>query len=232
MVAFRWPYRPQRGILEMLRLSIETSKSGRIWPTGYWKPLIDSLCRSGARKDPRAIYRDLSFHLKPLICEREGRFYPTSASPLVPSDDTAISFIQVALVRPGDEAIRFPPPKIPDASLWPSFEFPYFGTIGNSKYEEQTKQNRLVLAERQHELFDAQFTPITIWLHFQLSTSRRDRDLDNLADALMPFFNKLLPRLTVVRLSKTASRAQESEVFGVSTRIRLLHNQGNGLSPN
>jgi hypothetical protein len=208
----------------MIGVTIATSKHDRLWPTEHWKPLIDSLCRGGAKTDPRTCYPALSFCLSTFVCEANGRFYPTSASQLASGDDTATSFIRVIRVRAGGDSLTFHPPEVPDISGWPLFEFPYLGTIGSSKSESQSKQNRRTLASCEGELFQ-QPQATGLWLHFQLSATRRDRDLDNLADGLMSFFNKGLPQLAEIRLSKAAPHDGLSERLWVS----IFHAPDHGL---
>jgi hypothetical protein len=136
----------------MIGIKVATSKAGCLWPAGHWKPLFDSVCRGGAKSDPRIRYRDLSPYLAPLIRERDGRFYPTSESQCAGGDDTAVSSLQITRVCAGAESLKFYPPESPDVTGWPWFDFSFFGTIGNAKYERQSLQNRLDLAARQHEL--------------------------------------------------------------------------------
>jgi hypothetical protein len=200
----------------MIGITIATSKPGCLWPSAHWKPLIDSLCRGGAKSDPCLHYPALSRCLSPLVRETNGRFFPTSESKLARSDDTGVTFLQVIRVKTGADSLAFHPPNMPDTSGWPMFEFPYFGTIGDSKHERQTNENRLALAAREDELIRQPMAE-GLWLHFQLSAERRDRDLDNLTDALMPFFNRLFPKLAEVRLSKAAPHIGSSERLWVST---------------
>ena len=49
----------------MIGVTVATSKRGRLWPTEHWKPLIDSLCRGGAKHDPRLRYPGLARYLSP-----------------------------------------------------------------------------------------------------------------------------------------------------------------------
>jgi hypothetical protein len=200
----------------MIGVTVATSKRGVLWSTEHWKPLIDSLCRGGAKHDPRLRYPALARYLSPLVREDDGRFFPTSESGLANSDDTAITFLRVVRVKDGEESLSLHHPQIPDTSDWPLFELPYFGTIGNSIQEAQTKSNRVALAARDHELVRHP-APHGLWLHFQLSSERRDRDLDNLGDALMPFFNRLFPKLDEIRMSKSMPHLGPSERLWTST---------------
>lgn len=205
----------------MTGITIATSKPGRIWPTGYWKSLIDSFCRGGTKINPHLRYPAFSRYISPLVYEAKQRFVPTKQSQLVGEDDTAISSIRVIRVKPGADSLIFHSPAVPDSAGWPLFEFPYFGTIGSSKYEQQIKENRVALCAREQEFLCRPSTGL--WLHFQLSTARRDRDLDNLADALMPLFNELLPNLGELRLSKSLPHVESTERLWVSTDFESNH---------
>ena len=111
--------------------------------------------------------------------------------------------------------MRFHNPEMLGIQGCPLFEFPYFGTIGSSVQEAQTKANVASLRLRADEL-TRHTRPTSLGLHFQLSTDRRDRDLDNLGDGLMPLFNGLFPGLVDIRLSKGPSQAGATERLWVS----------------
>ncbi len=44
----------------MIGLEIKTSKKGRLWPTEYYKVLIDALTRGGAKHNPIEEYLELA----------------------------------------------------------------------------------------------------------------------------------------------------------------------------
>lgn len=44
----------------MIGVTISTSERGRLWPTEYWKTLIDSLCQGGAKHDPHVRYMPMA----------------------------------------------------------------------------------------------------------------------------------------------------------------------------
>jgi len=60
---------------------------------------------------------------------------------------------------------------------------------------------------------------VTCWTnnrrHLSLCSQPRDRDLDNLADPLLHFFNRRFRSLTEVQLSKTRSPARADELLSV-----------------
>jgi hypothetical protein len=199
----------------LIGLTISTSKRGLLWPTEHWKCLIDSLCQGGSKHDPRLQYPVFTQCLAPLVREDNGRFFPTAESWLVAHDDTAISFLRITRVPEGDDEVCLHVPMTPDIEGWPVFEFPYFGTIGSSISEAQTSENVAMLRARADELTQHP-RPTLLQLHFQLSGERRDRDLDNLGDALMPFFNGLFPGLVDIRLTKGPPRPGQAERLWVS----------------
>ena len=201
----------------MSGLTIFTSKRGLLWPTAHWKCLIDSLCRGGAKHDPTLRYPLLANHLSSLVREDRGRFLPTATSSLATSDDTAITFLRIVRVPEGEDAMRLHDPEMLDIQRWPVFEFSYFGTTGSSVQEAQTKANVAALRLRTDEL-TRHPGPTSLWLHFQLSDTRRDRDLDNLGDGLMPLFNGLFPGLTEIRMSKAPPHVGPTECLWVSAK--------------
>jgi hypothetical protein len=119
--------------------------------------------------------------------------------------------IIVNRVAPGDERVTLEVGILPDVSGWSSLRVPYFGTIGDSKSEAQSKLNREALAR----VFVTPADVRSLGLAFQLSCERRDRDIDNLADALMPFFNQRVTRLdqlVILKLERSL-RAEETLRF-------------------
>jgi hypothetical protein len=190
-------------------VSFGTSKSGVLWPTGYWKDLVDSLAQRGARNDPRVKYPDLADALESLIEARNGRYYPRPGTALSGLDDAGVRMIRVRRAPRGSESVQVSHANRPDTTGWEMNEFPYFGTIGNSKYEAQSKANQLDLAksisqEKRLEVLSLSFT---------LSLGRRDRDLDNLFDGLAPFFNRSFPALDEILLLKEDGWAGSSELL-------------------
>jgi hypothetical protein len=110
-------------------------------------------------------------------------------------------------------------PSLPAVDRWISLRVPYFGTIGKSVYETQTMENRKAIAA------DADFSKVisesartgTLCLGFQQSTARENRDLDNLADALMPLFNQCCSRLDRICLIKPAPAHIGDEVLYIAS---------------
>lgn len=162
-----------------------------MWPGEYWKILIDSLTCRGSRNDPRIKYKDLADVLRPLIEERDGRFFPVSGTAIDQMDDSAIGMIEICRVEQGFESINS---GCASGDQWPTdrwrqFRCPYFGTIGGRTSEAQTRENRNRLAGETTNYLQGRSSK-ELGLSFQLSAERRPRDLDNLVDAFMPFFNK------------------------------------------
>lgn len=199
----------------MIGARIATSKRGSLWPTEHWKALIDSLCRGGAKHSPVDRYPLLALCLAPLVREHDGRFVPTVASRLATHDDTVITSLEIVRVEGGDDSVCFHEPEMPFIDGWACVEVPFFGTIGSRIQEAQTKANVATIRARAGKLQHG-LTPTSLSLHFQLSSARRDRDLDNLGDALMPFFNGCLPGLTAVRLTKGRPQGGETERMWIS----------------
>jgi len=177
----------------MLWLKICTSKTGLLWPIGYWKTLIDSLTCRGAQNDPREKYEDLANALRPLIEERDGRFFPVSGIATDQVDDSAIGMIEICRTEQGCESIRagFATPPLSDrwhTDLWRQVRFAYFGTISRAVVEAQTRENRTRL---EADAIPRLQYPVSedLGLSFQITNGRLNRDLDNLVDALIPFFN-------------------------------------------
>jgi len=197
-----------------IALHISTSMRRRLWPTEYWKPVVDAVTRGGAKRDPRLKCPDLRAVLDDLIEVRDGRYWPKHNSPFSVADDAALKMLIIQRVKPGSESVRFATCAVPDLSSWEQIGFPYFGTIGNSKYEAQTKRNREKLANS----FTAPPSPAWLGLAFQLSQERlsargRDRDIDNLADALMPFFNRAVKRFEEIVLVKMPPINSSEEIL-------------------
>jgi hypothetical protein len=199
----------------VIGVTIATSKRGLLWPTEYWKALIDSLCRGGAKHSPIDRYPLLASCLAPLVREHGGRFVPTAASSLATHDDTVITSLEIVRVKDGDDSVCFHEPVVPHIDGWACVEVPFFGTIGSRIQEAQTKANVATIRARAGEL-QRGVKPTSLRLHFQLSSARRDRDLDNLGDALMPLFNGWFPGLTEVRLTKGRPQGGETERMWIS----------------
>jgi len=209
-----------KGVPEaVVSIEIHTSKNGRLWPTEYWKTLIDSMAREGAKHDPIMRYPDLAESVEPFVELREGRHVPTSGSPLAKKDDVAISVIHVSRVPHGSEHISFGEVSLPDTSEWDSLPFPFFGTIGSSEYEAQTKENRDAIEKAWGDQLTEDASAKHLSLSFQLSAGRRDRDLDNLADALMPLFNSRLPSLDEILLLKEPPVEAGSEILRMAPLV-------------
>ncbi len=205
----------------VIGLTISTSKRGPLWRAEYWKTLIDSLCRGGAKHDPRLRYPAMATCLGPLVREDAGRFLPTSASTLAEHDDTAITSLRIVRVKDGEDAVRLHEPVLANVDGWPLLEVDFFGTIGSRKQEDETRKNLARLETRAEEIV-REPSATSLWLHFQLSAERRDRDLDNLGDGLMSLFNRWFPGLDEVQLSKGPARAGWSECMWIGAhRVRF-----------
>ncbi len=204
----------------MVEVQIRTSKSGPLWPTGYYKCLFDSLCRGGAKHDPRQMYGDLASSIEQLIKEQNGRFVPRPGTLLCNHDDTEVRVIRINRVDRGEELVELVPANQSNTTLCKRFEFPFLGTIGDSKYEAQTKLNREVLKEA----MQSDRTLEVLGMRFTLSRHRRDRDLDNLHDGLAPLFNRLYPAVRELLLVKEEPRTEEGEVVAVwaGTRSQVV----------
>lgn len=204
-----------RGPTPLKHVEIATSKRGQLWPSQYWKGLVDAIARrKGSKKDPRLLYPDLSEVVDKLIDFREARYFPKSDGPLANHDDAAVSVITVRRVSTGKETVRIGHSRLPKCILGLRFEFPYFGTIGHSKYELQTKLNRQRIIAEAPSILAAANQRRAICLSFCLSRSRRDRDLDNLADALFPAFNAQCPLVDQITLIKLPPANSTLEVLG------------------
>lgn len=196
-------------------IEIRTSKRGRLWPTEYWKTLIDALCDNGAKHDPRLKNPDLLLQLDAMVEMRGARYCAKGGTVLATHDDTALRLILVHRAPPGGERITLGHATMPATEGWVPISFPFFGTIGNAKYEAQSKLNRdAIAAHFQPELRETARTH-TLCLCFRLSDRRRDRDLDNLADALMPVFNRHCAGLDHICLAKDVAGNEEVETLRI-----------------
>ena len=193
----------------MLAIRIDTSSPRRLWSSCWWKQLIDALARGGAEHDPRKEHPDLALALQGMVEERDGRFFPTGNSMLAIEDDIALSMVVLRRVERGHENLVVHDAEPWETSEWSSIDVPFFGTIGNSVYERQTKRNREGLAG----VFQCPGPVSRLGLAFRLSTNRRDRDIDNLADAIMPFFNKHVRRFSEVCVMKLPPSPTECETL-------------------
>ena len=159
--------------------------------------------------------------LEVVVEERSGRFYPKPVTPFAEVDDCEVRMIKVTRVPIGSECVRFVEGHLPDTVGWRSLEVPFLGTIGNSLYEEQSKRNSSALLSMGHPMA----APVTLQLGFSLSRSRRDRDLDNLFDALAPAFNRLFSNIQELLLFKTEPWAKECEF------LTFAHQATTGSTP-
>lgn len=187
----------------MIAVELCTSKSGVLWPSEYYKELIDSLSRGGSKNDPREKYVDLQSVLGKHIEKRTGRYFSTTGSALSKGDDCRLAVFSVRRVPEGQEQLRIGRAQLPDTKQWRRFEFEYFGTIGSSKYEAQSRLNRELLRSRSDEFFDPSSNSLA--LSFQLSKRRNDRDIDNLVDPLIPLFNKVIGPAYLLAIKERSS---------------------------
>ena len=198
----------------MVGIEIKTSKKGRLWPTGYYKVLIDALTRGGAKHNPIEKYPELANVLKDYVCERGGRFYPTDNSPLSRLDDVALDAIIIHRVEQDEEGILIGPVKNLQTDAWHKFTFDFFGTIGSSKAETQSKQNRQSLELEAASILVPHVNCVS--LSFQLRIDRKNKDLDNLADPLIPFFNAYIQSLDYVCVFKEPILSTQGEILRLS----------------
>ncbi len=198
----------------MIGLEIRTSKQGRLWPTGYYKGLIDTLTRGGAKDNPLDRYPELASVLVPLVHERGSRFYPARQTLLSRLDDTALGVIVVRRVQGGDEAVSLGPVSMPRTIGWRAIKCDFFGTIGDSKSEAQSKKNRRTLEVQAEPSLEPHTNSVS--MSFQLSGERRDRDLDNLVDPLIPFFSAHIQPLDFVCAVKEAPQPDGNEILRIS----------------
>lgn len=198
----------------MVGLEIKTSKKGHLWPTGYYKVLIDALTRGGAKHNPIEKYPELANVLKDYVCERGGRFYPRDNSPLTRLDDVALDAIIIHRVEHDKEGILIGSVENIRTDTWHEFTFDYFGTIGNSKAETQSKLNRQVLELETAAILIPHVNCIS--LSFQLSIHRNNKDIDNLVDPLIPFFSANIQPLDYVCVFKEPLLSTQGETLRVS----------------
>jgi hypothetical protein len=169
-----------------------------------------SLRLRGTKHIPIHRYPLLAECLAPLVREHGGRLVPTVASALAMSDDTAITSLRVTRVRHGEDFMHLNVPVLPDIEGWLPVEVRYFGTIGSSVQAAQTRALFAEIRLRTGMLREA-VKAASLRIHFQLSSNRRDRDLDNLGDALMPLFNGWFPGLADLHSSKGPRQPGETE---------------------
>jgi hypothetical protein len=206
----------------MFGIEIHTSKHGRLWPTEYWKILFDALTRGGAKNDPTVKYPVLALSLAEITEERLGRYRPKHNQAAGKQDDSSIRLVIVKRVQKGHETVIMSDALAPMTERWASISLPYFGTIGNSKYEAQSKENRAAISVTFDSLIRDGRISRCLGLSFQLSTRKRDRDVDNLADALIPVFNHYIPDLDHLCLVKEQSRPNDSEVLRLTCIAQMI----------
>lgn len=207
----------------MTQISVGTSRKGRLWPAEHWKTLFDSLSAKGCKNDPRLRYLDLREVLAELVVCREERFWPNATSGFRTIDDVSIRSIEMERVAEGREYLRFSEADWSQVwtSSWIVLELPFFGTIGDSSAERQSREN----SKRLIACGEIVKKPVSIEVFFELSSSRRDRDLDNLYDALAAAFHGLYPDIQRMRLSKSVQDYRASE------RLGFRHNAGELVAP-
>jgi len=150
-----------------------------------------------------------------------GRYYLAIDTPLAQCDDVALGVISILRVEQGNESIRIGHVNLPVTNGWEQVQIEYFGTIGNSKYEAQSKKNRALIA-------DALAISLHEWsgkicFSFQLSNQRKDRDLDNLVDAIVPVITKTVDPFDHMIAIKEYFRPESNEMFRVSSNaINIL----------
>ncbi len=196
---------------------IQTSIAGNLWTVELWKVLIDALARKGSKSNPCHRYIDLAPFLQEYLSHIEGRYFLQGINNDSFGDDSKIRSIVIKKCTKGSERVRCAMARLEGASQCIGIEFHYFGTIGDSKYEEQSKANReklkLELAER-FERWNAQERPKALTLWFQLRDGKKDRDLDNLADALMPTISDKIKGIDMIRLVKlNCSKANNEQLY-------------------
>jgi len=176
----------------MLILEIKTSKSNLIWPSGYWKTLIDSIFKNGSINNPVS-YLDLKQYLGDKVSFNSSRYYIELSRYSSNNDDSSLKAISIEKVTSGSEKLVLKQiDKIdPSKNNFSEIDFDYFATIGNKKYELQTRKNREKLNNSYKDTFLKNKDILYLSLFFKLQkNNRRDRDLDNLVDAIIPEFNK------------------------------------------
>ncbi len=200
----------------IIGVHVQTSKPGKLWPVGYWKTLFDAFAAKGAKQDPRLLYADLATSLDEQIELREGRFFSQLESPLKNVDDSLIQLIVVLRVPTGAESIVINSLPIPTASWSAPISVPFFGTIGSSKYEAQSRTNQSVIEQSKEVDWVTLRANCSLGLSFQLSEKRTSRDLDNLIDGLMPLFNSKLPSINYLFAIKPDSILSDEEYLRVA----------------
>lgn len=200
----------------MIGVEIRTSKKGALWPSQHYKSLIDALARGGAKRNPIDKYPDLANAINKLVVEKKCRYSPNTKTPLASKDDNAIKLISIQRVRDGDESIRIGIVKMPVTYEWNQIPVNFFGTIGNSKYEAQTKKNRRLI----NDILDIRTDNWTenVCISFQLSTHRKDRDLDNLVDAIIPEFNSKIKKIHKILVIKEDACESGIELLRISSQ--------------
>lgn len=192
---------------------IKTRKRGTLWPTNHYKILFDAITKKGAKKSPFLLNPELAIPLMDWTCEADGRFMPRPSTPMEHLDDVHLSFIGIEKTVVDEPQIRFTEKADGLLQSQSRFEFPFHGTTGNSKYENQTKLNLLLVDSEipKQQLQSA----CALSLYFHQSPERKNRDLDNLVDAVIPFFNKRMPSLKRITAVKTTLPEMGPEVLEV-----------------
>ncbi len=198
----------------MIGIEIRTSKQGQLWPTEYYKGLIDALTRGGTRHDPIDKCPDLAGALVDLVYERGGRFYPAQLILLSQFDDVELDAIVARRVGDGNEAVRIGSVTMPQTDKRLKFTCDFFDTNGDSKAEAQSKKNRRMLEVQAGPSLKRHANRII--MSFQLINERRDRDLDNLVDPLIPFFSAKIQALDCVCAVKEVPQPTGKEILCIS----------------
>ena len=133
-------------------LEIKTSKNGLIWPTGYWKTLIDSIFRNGSRNNPLCTYCDFKKYLEGKVIVSSSRYFFPLTKTFSSNDDSILKAISVEKVKPGLEKVQLKQEHHIVPNFDSNIEFEYFGTIGNKTYESQSKRNRENLSNKFNQL--------------------------------------------------------------------------------
>jgi hypothetical protein len=198
----------------MISLQIVTTRSGLLWPTEHWKCLIDALFMKGSNADPRTKYRDL-LNLNDLVQDRSGRFLPVDGLISSKCDDTQLRLIHVHRGTSENGGVSiFNTSDLPDTKSWFVVEVPCFGTIGDRKSELQIADNRNTV----QQIWPSDWPQSDhLSLEFRLSSDRSDRDIDNLADGIMPFFSGKFPNLQALRMFKSTHNGSDSESLRISS---------------
>lgn len=194
---------------------VKTSKSNALWPTEYWKTLFDSVFIHGSKNNPYEKHPDLQGFLSEKI-HHDDRYYLQLDSDLQNQDDSKLKFINIVRVSPGKETILITTFNEINTDDWHVIKFPYFGTIGDSKYELQTKKNGQEIETAYYDTLIENSESKNLSLSFQLNEGRKDRDVDNLADALMPFFNRKIRGIENLFLMKEDRIKENYEILRFS----------------